>query len=138
MKKTKRLINLVILMLLALALTIPSCKKDETNLSKKEMLTAKSWKILSSKTNGIAETFDDCQKDDFLTFATNGNYTFNPGTIKCDAIETIETGTWTLSSDEKFLIVDGESITIIELSSNRFTFSLKDGDYTFEATYISF
>ena len=138
MKKPIRLSTLVFLSLFAFTVIVTSCKKDDTNLTKKEMLTAKSWKILSSKSNGVAEVIEDCQKDDFLKFVANGTYTFNPGTNKCYSEDVTDSGIWALSSDEKYLIVDGDSITIVELTTSRFTFSITDGDYISEATYISF
>lgn len=138
MKKSIRLFTVVLFIFFAFAVVVTSCKKDETSQTKEEMLTAKSWKILSSKTNGITDVIEDCQKDDFLTFATDGTYTFNPGTNKCYSEDVIYSGTWALSSDEKYLIVDGDSITIVEFTASRFTFSMTDADYNMEATYVSF
>ena len=138
MKKINRLITVALLISIALAVTVTSCKKDESNLTKKEMLTAKSWKILSSKSDGVADIIDDCQKDDFLNFAASGAYTFNPGTNKCYSDDDTYSGTWSFSNDEKYLIVDGDSAKLVELSKSRFTISIVDGDYNFEATYVSF
>ena len=138
MKKIIRLFTVVLLITIALTVTISSCKKDESNLTKKEMLTAKSWKILSSKTNGVADVIDDCQKDDFITFTKDGNYATNPGTNKCYIDDSADSGTWSFSADEKYLIVDGDSVTLKELSKSRFTISMIDGEYNFEATYVSF
>lgn len=109
MKSTKYLI----LLILALTLTVSSCKKDETTLSKKELLTSKSWQLSSIIENGITNVLHDCDMDNILTFLTNGKYTKDPNVIKCDFGDTIESGTWTLSSDEKFLILDdGTQMTI--------------------------
>jgi glutamine cyclotransferase len=138
MKKSIRHFTVVLFISFAFAIIVTSCNKDDSNMTKKEMLTAKSWKISSSKTNGVADVIEDCQKDDFLTFATDGTYTFNPGTNKCFSTESIDNGTWELTSDEKYLIVDGDSITIVELTASRFTFKLVDADYNMEATYVSF
>jgi hypothetical protein len=138
MKKITRLFTVVFLISFAFTVIVTSCDKDESNLTKEEMLTAKSWKILSSKTNGVADVIEDCQKDDFLTFATNGTYTFNPGTNKCYSEDVIDSGTWALSSDEKYLIVDGDSAKVEELTASRFTFSITYDQDKFEATYISF
>ena len=83
MKRLIRFLTIVIVILFAFTVIVTSCKKDETNMSKTEMLIAKSWKILSSKSNGVTDVIDECDKDDFLTFTANGNYTYNPGTNKC-------------------------------------------------------
>ncbi len=138
MKNLIRIFTVFLLVTIALAVTVTSCKKDESNLTKKEMLTAKSWKILSSKTNGVADVIEDCQKDDFITFATDGTYTTNPGTNKCYSDDSANSGTWSLSSDEKYIIVDGASTKLVELSKSRFTISVVEPDYTYEATYVSF
>lgn len=138
MKKIIRHFAIVFLVLLGLTVIVTSCKKDEISLSKSEMLTAKSWKILSSKTNGVSDVIDECAKDDFLNFTASGTYTFNPGTNKCYSDDVIQSGTWALSSDEKSIIVDGSSATLVELTKSRFTILMVDVDYKYEATYTSF
>ena len=138
MKKLIRLFTVVFLISFAFVANVTSCKKDGPNLTKKEMLTAKTWKLLSSKSNGVANVIEDCEKDDFLNFAASGTYTVNPGTNKCDPEETTDSGTWLLSSDEKYMIVDGDSATIVELTASRFTFSMTYDKDKFEATYVSF
>jgi len=131
-------IKYLVLFVFALTLTITSCKKDEDSKSKKELLTSKSWIMLSSKTNGEANVLDDCIKDDILTFSSTGTWTYNPATIKCDSEEMIDTGTWSLSSDEKYLIMDGFNVTIVELTESRFVFSSVSDKYNTETTLISF
>ena len=81
---------------------------------------------------------EDCEKDNFLTFAPDGTYIFNPGTNKCSSDESADSGSWALSSDEKYIIVDGDSAKLVELTPSRFTISIPDSDGTYEATYISF
>ena len=107
------------LLVIALTIAVTSCKKDAVTKSKKELLTSNQWKYLSSKTNGVADVLDACEKDDFVIFSSNGTYTYNPTTIKCDPSETIQTGNWTLSSDEKTLSIDGDEATIVELTESR-------------------
>jgi hypothetical protein len=138
MKKSIYSFTVALLFLYALTAVVSSCDNDESNMTREEMLTAKSWKILSSKTNNVADVIEDCEKDDFLTFATNGTYTYNIGTKKCDSYESNESGTWEFSSDEKYLIIDGDSISIVEMTASRLTFLLVDGSYRYEVTYISF
>ena len=133
----RKLLTLLIFALtIALTVVVTSCKKDEVTKSRKELLTAKQWKILSSKTNGVADVISDCEKDDFVIFASNGTYTWNPGTVKCDPSETIRTGTWTLSSDEKTLTLDGDATTIVELTESRLVISTIDGSW--EQTLVAF
>lgn len=129
----------LLLLTLCVTLVVASCKKDEkSTMTKKEMLSAKSWKLSSSKTNGVADVLSDCDKDDFITMTANGIYTYNPGSNKCDPSETSETGTWALSNDEKSLLIDGESLDIIELTESKLIISMSNGAFSYEATYISF
>ncbi|HZK93946.1 MAG TPA: lipocalin family protein [Prolixibacteraceae bacterium] len=134
MKSFKYLFLLVI----ALTIAVASCKKDEVTKSKKELLTAKQWKFLSRKTNGVADVINNCEKDDFTIFSSNGTYTWNPTTVKCDPSQTIQTGTWTLSSDEKTLSVDGDEATIVELTESRLVVSTIDGSDVWEQTFVAF
>ena len=126
------------LLVIALTIAVTSCKKDAVTKSKKELLTSNQWKYLSSKTNGVADVLDACEKDDFVIFSSNGTYTYNPTTIKCDPSETIQTGNWTLSSDEKTLSIDGDEATIIELTESRLVVSTIDGSDVWEQTFVAF
>jgi len=61
----------------------------------------------------------DCQKDDFMTLQTNGVAVFDEGTTKCNPSDPqTRNTTWSLSSDEKTLTVDGASVTLIQLDDN--------------------
>ena len=137
----KTFTNLV-LCIFVLTLISISCKKDAVTKTKKEILTASKWKVSSEKINGVARIFEDCSRDDFMTFAINGTYTSNPGAIKCDPSEAIYTGTWALSSDEKYLIMDGDNATIIALTETRMVLSVVDNTEnpprTMEFTFIPF
>lgn len=134
MKRTKYLI----LFILALILLVSSCKKDEIALSKKDMLTAKSWQLSSIKENGVTNVLDDCDKDNILTFLLDGTYTFDPHIIKCDFGNYVESGTWSLSSDEKFVILgDGTQMTIVELSKIKLVLLEVGNVNSYEVTLIS-
>ena len=134
MKSTKYLI----LFIFALALTASSCKKDEETLSKKEMLTAKSWNLQSSTTNGVAVVSTDCEKDDILTFSTNGTYSIDPGVKKCTEIDKIESGPWSLSADEKYITIDeDEIITILEITNTRLVILQIVGANTYETILVA-
>ena len=136
MKSFKYLFIFVI----ALTITVTSCKKDEATKSKKELLTSNQWKFLSSKTEGAADMISNCEKDDFMIFASNGTYTWNPGTVKCNSHDTIITGTWTLSTDEKTLTLDGSDLvwTIVELTDNKLVYSIVLSiEHAHEYTYIA-
>lgn len=116
------------------------CKKDATSTSRKDLLTSHNWKMSAEKISGVAQTIEDCAKDNFLAFAANGTYTANPGTIKCDSGETILNGTWTLSRDEKSLTVtmmgDTTVLTIIEFTESKMVLSENDGTDVWEETFV--
>ena len=128
----------VVYFFLVSLLVFTSCKKDETALSKKEMLTAKTWNLQSSKTNGVAVVSTDCEKDDILTFSTNGTYSIDPGVKKCTEIDKIESGPWSLSADEKYITIDeDEIITILEITNTRLVILQIVGTNTYETTLVA-
>ena len=116
------------------------CKKDATSTSRKELLTSHNWKMSSVKVNGVALAMDDCSKDDFLVFASNGTYTANPGAILCYDDDTILSGTWSLSSDEKSLTVnlggDTTILTIKELTDSKIVVTETEDAIVYEETFI--
>lgn len=116
---------------------LSSCKKDEAK-SRSEMLTGAKWKVSSQKLNGVVEPLEDCSKDDFMIFASGGKCTFNPGANKCYSDEVIETGTWSLSSDEKSFTLNGETWTIVELTQSRFVLSNEFETNSMEVTLVAF
>jgi len=78
----------------------------------------------------------DCQKDDKLTFATNGIYISDPGTIKCDPDETTKTGTWSLSKDGKTLLLFGSQSSIVEITENKLVLKFVSDPNTILMTFI--
>jgi hypothetical protein len=123
-----------LLFIFTFTLTVTSCKKDETTKSAKEILTSKSWKMSSSKHNGI-EVIEDCTKDDILTFATDGTFTATVGSITCYFGETGYSGAWTLSNDGKNLTMD-EYPASVSISENKMTVTSTDGTDTVVMTFI--
>ncbi|HEY5510472.1 MAG TPA: lipocalin family protein [Prolixibacteraceae bacterium] len=116
---------------------LSSCKKDEAK-SRSEMLTGAKWKLSSMKINGVAEPIEDCSKDDFFIFTSGGTCTSNPGANKCYSDEVVETSTWSLSSDEKSITIDGNTATIVELTQSRFTYSEGYDNILVEVTMVAF
>jgi len=86
--------------------------------SRKDILTSKQWRMVSMTFDGIAETLEDCVKDDYSTFKSNGILEQNPGRVKCYDNEAVETYSWSMSSDENYLTVDVDTYIIIELSES--------------------
>lgn len=134
--KTKKILVLTFSTLL---LAIISCKNDESTLSVKDKLIANSWKLQSSKTNEVSDVIQDCQKDNILTFLSNGTYKLDSGEIKCDSVmDESESGPWTLSEDEKYIIVDEDwEITIIELTNSKLVILEVVGKNKYETTLVA-
>jgi len=103
-------IKLMLLLIAILAMT--ACKK-ENSLSSSEILTSQDWRITSRITDGL-EDLDDCEKDDKITFSSEGIYNVAPGDLGCN-IE-LDTGLpWSLNSEETILTVGG---FIFEMNMN--------------------
>jgi triacylglycerol esterase/lipase EstA (alpha/beta hydrolase family) len=128
-------LKFLIFFVLALTMSVSSCKKDESNTSTpKDILTSKSWKLSSLKVNGV-ETIEDCNKDDIMTFAANGTYTTTVGAITCYSGETNTTGTWSLSTDGKTLTVDGDAYSVV-ITESKVVATIVIGTETTELTVI--
>ncbi|HYX06918.1 MAG TPA: lipocalin family protein [Bacteroidales bacterium] len=117
MKKLLSLFSVVVLLMLA-----GSCKKDdETSLNKTDLLCKAPWKLTAatidpafpmpdfsgntvSITDFYAQMVDDCSKDDTQKYNSDGTFTFDEGSVKCDS-ETPQTstGTWTFNPDETII-----------------------------------
>ena len=92
-----------------------SCDKDETPPKTKTQLLAQgTWKFKSATVSGsdVSGLLQTCQKDNLLTFNTNGNGVVSEGATKCDPADPDSNPfTWTFASAE----------TIINVSSPLFT-----------------
>ena len=117
-----------------LAVLAISCKKDREQ-TKMDLLTSGQWKIvaftlsppfdldgdgdLDSDADAYA-LMDACEKDDLFIFKSDGKYEINEGGTKCDATDPQSTVyDWSFANGEKELIIDGDRVTIQELSSSR-------------------
>lgn len=127
-------------------LTFSACKKED-KISKTELLTSGSWKVSSQvTTKGSSSTDDykemkDCEKDDYITFKTNGSVEYNAGTIKCwEDEDQVETSEWKFSENETTLIIDGLQSTILALTKSDLkvsvTYPLDAGTATTVVTFI--
>ena len=123
--------------ILAFSLVITACKKDET-LTKTEMLTSKTWKVISTYVFGTTILPEECEKDDYIKFRAGGQLETNPGTIKCDVTDVVNYGTWALSSDEKNLVVDSTSYSITEFTTSKLVIMAATATDTIKVTLNSF
>jgi len=119
----------LILIILCFAVAVTACQKDKESRSKKEILTANSWKLASYKLNDEEMVLEDCQKDNYLTFNSNGTYTDNTGPVLCDIYETNFNGTWTLSDNGKTLTlesVQGVQTASVEITESKLVLTILD------------
>lgn len=135
--KNKQILTLIALAAIAFA----GCKNnddDSTPKSKKELLTAGSW-IMTDYIQAGTSTWADkenCEKDDYFTFKTDGKGTFDEGATKCDPSDPqTETVDWSLSSDESKLTIDGLEQTIAELTETSMILKISMLGFTFESRY---
>ena len=98
------------------------------------MLTAKSWKLVSNKVNGV-ESIEYCSKDDILTFAVNSTYSMFVGSIICNEGEKNYAGTWILSDDGKTIVVDSAPASIA-IAKSKLVVTVVDGSAFMEKTLI--
>jgi hypothetical protein len=107
------------------------CKKNEPGKNNFELLTAKTWKGISIKTDGVEE-IQDCMKDDVTTFSASGTLKLNTGPIKCYSNETNLNFTWSLSSDQNSIITDtpAGTLKIVNLTESNLVYSYQSGTRT--------
>ena len=126
---------LLILMTLTVAITM-GCKKDKEQ-TRMDLLTNGQWKVISFTVtppvdldgDGDVDSdayalMDACERDDYFIFKRDGKYEINEGATKCDASDPqTEVLDWSFVNDEKELIMDGDRLTIHELSGSRLRLS---------------
>ena len=116
--------------MLAASMLAVSCKKDDNNnnnngpqMTKKEMLTAKSWKATGMTIGGsdFWPLVDACERDDLYTFKTDGTYIEDEGATKCDPADpqVITTSTWAFIQNDTKIVYDGDTATIKELTPSK-------------------
>lgn len=111
-----------------------SCSDDDSeSISVSAALTgaSKGWIVTAATISpaflGVSDLYaqyDACDKDDATFFTSDGKYKIE-NTVKCDASEgaILETGTWTLTSDNKVLKMtdsssDSEEFNVAEATTS--------------------
>jgi hypothetical protein len=135
----------VIFLALPVALLFVQCKKDSKPQTKTEILTSGKWKTSSYTINpafdwdgdGTTETdilsvSDECSKDDFVQFNSNGTILGDEGPTKCDPGDPQTFSlTWSFEENETKLNIDGDVYTIETLSDQQIKLSIVED---FDAT----
>jgi hypothetical protein len=118
---------------------IAGCKKDDNKnnaVTKTQLLTSGGWKLTSdyydpsvdydgngTKENEVINFYSPCDKDDVLTFKTNGTVVSDEGATKCDPTDPqiISTTNWRFSDNETKLWIgdpgNDDAAQLIELSA---------------------
>jgi hypothetical protein len=134
-------ISHLIIIISAITLALTACQKEKASVSAKEMLTAVSWKVSSYKINDEEIALMDCQKDNYLTFNTDGTYTDYVGDITCSISETNINGTWSLSADGKILTLEslqGVQTASLEISKSKMILTITDDGDIIEMTCVPY
>tara|TARA_R110000850_G_scaffold91940_7_gene195526 strand:+ start:190 stop:672 length:483 start_codon:yes stop_codon:yes gene_type:complete len=146
---------------LLVGLTVTSCKEEDKTdppPTRTEMLTGNNWTrtrieiepAIDIDNNGTQENnltpyFAACDLDDFMNLKTDKTYIVEEGPSKCDPNDPqiIETGVWTLNSDNTRIALTGGGVTtdvlIKSISSSQWIGEEKFVDqgvtYTLTTTY---
>ncbi len=120
---TKMAIKINVILSLCL-LTIVGCKDADTEpaaLTKTELITSSPWVLKAVTvepgidflgtivTDFYAQVYEDCDKDDFEKYNTNGTLVYDQGEIKCDpSTSQTEISSWRFNTDESKIIIDND------------------------------
>jgi len=110
----KNKVTILLCLILTVGL-ISSCKKDDDDKPRKDLLTGSTcWKITKyeerdDKGNFVDftnDTYDACELDDCTRFGADGNYVNTDSGVKCDPDNSIlEEGTWSLIDGDKKIVM---------------------------------
>ncbi|MEO8583022.1 MAG: lipocalin family protein [Flavitalea sp.] len=120
-----------IFMLIIIACASPSCKKEAPAKTKLQLLTTASWKLNAltvdpaydysgdgNSTTNLFALFEECTKDDYSTFRTDGTAVSDQGSLKCDPNEPQSFNmTWAFNEERTKITIDNQEYTIVELNS---------------------
>jgi hypothetical protein len=109
----KQLFNSRLLQVFFLSLLILACSKNGEPPTKTQLLVSSSWKLKSATVNGgdAMHLIQDCQKDNIITFTSNGNGTIAEGATKCNAADPDTVPfTWSFQNNETILNISAELI----------------------------
>lgn len=116
----------------ALAVLACSNEKDPQPAPKSrfDLLTAHPWRYVSqTDSTGKNIPFDDCEKDDLISFLSNKNFEHNDGADTCSGGEvSTRPNTWDLKDNDTKLFLNRPNVTrtIITLDEN--FFEIRDDD----------
>ncbi|MBS1920258.1 MAG: lipocalin family protein [Bacteroidetes bacterium] len=101
-----------------LATMFQACKKSSSSSTpsktKTDLLTQASWKFSTATVGGadVSSLLQSCQKDNILTFQSNGNGSLDEGPTKCNSGDPqTNPFTWTFQSSETMIHVSAVLFT---------------------------
>jgi hypothetical protein len=139
--KTQKLLGLS---LIALSIAIASCKdKNDDVVIARSVLVQKTWKMtdevetIGTTTTNTFASIPSCSKDDLTILRANGLGEFNEGPTKCSALDPqIDPITWSLTTNDTKLVLDGFPMDIVELSATtlKVTLDFSSGGTVYKTT----
>jgi hypothetical protein len=135
MKNLKQFVLLFLITVVSL-----SCQTDEdVKLLPGDILTAgtsKNWKLISYKVDGV-EKFNECAKDDIFTFSKKtSEYNWDIGAIKCFDGDINQKFSFSLSTDNKILIINKSEWKIIKLDNTTLQIEIFMSSNKTELVYV--
>jgi hypothetical protein len=127
-------INFTISVLLVATLFFSACKKSSSHpKTNTDFLTQASWKFDNAKAGGadVSSSLQTCQKDNVLTFSTNGTGSLDEGATKCTSTDPqTNPFDWNFASNETVLHVStvlfaggSSDFTIVTLNDTQLVLS---------------
>lgn len=128
-------LNLVTSLVISAAVFFTACSKSDSSTSKTktELITQGSWKFSGATVNGVdvSSLLQTCQKDNVLTFSSNGSGTLDEGATKCNSSDPqTDPFTWSFMTNETVLHVSqvfftggSSDFTIVTLSDSQLVLS---------------
>lgn len=121
----KKLLSFAALGLLSVSLAFVSCSKDDDDDSpapktKTQLITQSTWRFSAATVGGadVSPFLQACQKDNILTFASNGTGIVDEGPLKCNAGDPqTNPFTWNFLNNETQLFI---SATLFSGGSSTF------------------
>lgn len=121
----KKLLSFAALGLLSVSLAFVSCSKDDDDDSpapktKTQLITQSTWRFSAATVGGadVSAFLQACQKDNILTFASNGTGIVDEGPLKCNAGDPqTNPFTWNFLNNETQLFI---SATLFSGGSSTF------------------
>ena len=118
--------QLTAVILASFILFLSACKKEDSVPTKTDMIS-RAWKytaftaVSGALTVDVLLQMEACEKDNLLRFKSDKTFTDEEGATKCNATDPqiINTGNWAFNANETKLVLDGDSVLIVSLSSTK-------------------